>query len=298
MDATLPVGPQDWLSARVALVHTDAFAWMADAPAGCVHAIVTDPPYGLDDFEPDELAKLDAGRGGLWRIPPTLDGVTRRPVPRFTVLSASDRAALAERFARFGELARHVLRPGGHLLIASNPLLSSRVFTALEDAGLEKRGEIVRLVQTLRGGDRPKGAHTDFPDVSVMARSAWEPWGVFRAPFDGTVADCLRAWGTGGLRRESADRPFTDVVPSERTSRRERALAEHPSLKPQRWMRAMVRASLPLGDGVVLDPFAGAGSTLAAAEALGVGAIGLERSTEYVARARAAFGPLAALELG
>lgn len=289
------VDPSTLLSPRVALVEADAFAWMAAAPEGCVQAIVTDPPYGLDDFEPIELAKMDAGSGGLWRIPPTLGGVTRRPVPRFTVLTASDRVALVERFQAFALLALRVLAPGGHLLIASNPLLSSRVFVALEDGGFEKRGEIVRLVQTLRGGDRPKGAHEEFPDVTVMPRSGWEPWGVFRKPFSGTVADCLRSNGTGGLRRESDERPFTDVVPSERTSARERALVDHPSLKPQRFMRAIVRASLPLGTGVVLDPFAGGGSTLAAAEALGMCAIGIERSTEFARRARSGFQGLASI---
>ena len=37
-------------------------------------------------------------------------------------------------------------------------------------AGLELRGTIVRLVITMRGGDRPKNAHSEFADVSVMAR--------------------------------------------------------------------------------------------------------------------------------
>jgi hypothetical protein len=39
--------------------------------------------------------------------------------------------------------------------------------------GFEKRGEVIRLVQTLRGGDRPKNAHREFAEVSVMPRSSW-----------------------------------------------------------------------------------------------------------------------------
>ncbi|MCB9679720.1 MAG: site-specific DNA-methyltransferase [Alphaproteobacteria bacterium] len=268
---------------------------MAAAPEGCVHAVVTDPPYGLDEFAPGQIAKMDAGRGGLWRIPPTLDGVKRRPVPRFTVLTDADKARLVERFEGFGRLALRVLAPGGHLFLASNPLVSSRVFAAVEAAGFEKRGEIIRLVQTLRGGDRPKGAHDAYADVTVMPRSAWEPWGLFRKPFDGTVAACLATHGTGGLRRISDDLPFRDVIRSAPTSPRERAIVDHPSLKPQAFMREIVRASLPLGRGIVLDPFAGGGSTLAAAEALGYAAIGLERSEAYAAKARAGFAGLVAL---
>ena len=50
-----------------------------------------------------------------------------------------------------------------------------------------------------------------------------------------------------------------------------------------------------MGKGVVLDPFAGSGSTLAAAAAVGYEAIGIERDPEYVEIARAAIPPLAAL---
>ena len=44
----------------------------------------------------------------------------------------------------------------------------------------------------------------------------------------------------------------------------------------------MVRAVLPLGEGVVLDPFAGSASTLAAANAVGYKSIGVERDDAYV----------------
>ncbi len=68
---------------------------------------------------------------------------------------------------------------------------------------------------------------------------------------------------------------------SETTPDKERALAEHPSLKPQRFLRHLVQAALPLGVGTVLDPFAGSGSTLAAAEALGIHGIGVEMDEHY-----------------
>src|SRR5437879_5592423 len=64
-----------------------------------------------------------------------------------------------------------LLVPGAHVFVASNPLVSFAVARALVDIGLERRGEIIRLVMTLRGGDRPKNAHQEFPDVSVMPRS-------------------------------------------------------------------------------------------------------------------------------
>jgi len=263
------------------LHRSDCLEWMDLQPPNHVHAIVTDPPYGLKEYTPEEKRKLRSRRGGIWRIPPSFDGCQRSPVPRFTVLTDGDRAQLKAFFLSFASKAFRVLVPGGHLFIASSPLLSHLVYLPLMDAGFEKRGEIIRLVQTLRGGDRPKNAHDEFPDVTVMPRSCWEPWGIFRKPCEGRVQDNLRKWKTGGLRRLSADAPFTDVIASAPTRSEERRLAPHPSLKPQAFMRQIVRASLPLAEGIVLDPFMGAGSTIAAAIAVGYRSVGVESDSTF-----------------
>jgi site-specific DNA-methyltransferase (adenine-specific) len=149
----------------------------------------------------------------------------------------------------------------------------------------------------MRGGDRPKNAHEEFPDVSVMPRSMWEPWLLFRKPTEGRVSDNLRRWGTGGLRRISDEQPFGDVIRSHPTTSAERKLAPHPSLKPQAFLRQIVRAVLPLGRGVVLDPFAGSGSTLAAAIAVGYQSIGIELDPGYVQVAQQAIPALARLKI-
>jgi DNA modification methylase len=54
----------------------------------------------------------------------------------------------------------------------------------------------------------------------------------------------------------------------------------HPTVKPTDLMRWLVRLVTPPG-GLVLDPFAGSGSTLVAARAEGFRAIGIEREQEY-----------------
>ncbi len=191
------------------------------------------------------------------------------------------------------------LRPGGHVFIASNSFLSQMVFSALVEGGLEFRGEIIRLVQTLRGGDRPKNAEQEFPGVSSLPRGGYEPWGLLRKPMPPgmRVSDCLREFGTGGLRRKLDGVPFGDVIPSERTPRRERAISDHPSLKPQSFLRQVVYAALPLGEGVVADPFMGSGSTVTAAEAVGVSCVGVERHAEYYEAAADVIPKLAALEV-
>jgi site-specific DNA-methyltransferase (adenine-specific) len=288
--------PRHHLSSRVTYVLDDAVRWLAELPPNSIHAIVTDPPYGVIEYEEKDHKKLRSGRGGVWRIPPSFDGATRQPLPRFTVLSPAEMTKLYSFFSAVAYGAMRALVPGGHVIMAANPLLSTLAFHAFQDAGFEKRGEVIRLVQTLRGGYKPKGSEEEFPEVSVMPRSCWEPWGLFRKPFEGTVAENLRKWGAGGLRRVSETEPFKDVIPCSPTRGLEKQIAPHPSLKPQRFMRQVVRAALPLGVGIVLDPFAGSGSTLAAAEALGYHAIGTDRDLEYWQLSVDAFPKLAELK--
>jgi site-specific DNA-methyltransferase (adenine-specific) len=287
--------PSDAIGAS-RIVQTDAFDWLAAIPENSLHAIVTDPPYGVKEYEAAQLEKRIAGRGGVWRIPPSFDGHKRAPLPRFTALNVSEREALRVYFTEWAKLAARALRPGGHVIIASNTFLSQLVFSALVEGGLEFRGELIRLVRTLRGGDRPKNAEADYPDVCSLPRGCYEPWGLLRKPLPPrmTVSECLREYQTGGLRRRQDGTPFNDVILSERTPRAERAIAHHPSLKPQSFMRQVVYAALPLGEGVIADPFMGAGSTVAAAEALGLSCVGVERSPDYYAMAREAIPALAA----
>lgn len=288
---------REHLSERATYILADAIQWLAELPPNSIHAVVTDPPYGVTEYEDKNHDKLKQGKGGVWRIPPAFDGAKRRPLPRFTVLTKDEIADLQSFFGALAYGLARALVPGGHILIASNPLLSTLTFHAFQRAGLEKRGEVIRLVQTFRGGDRPKGAETEFHDVSMMARSCWEPWGIFRKPFTGTAAENLRRWGTGGLRRISADEPFKDVIQCSPTRGIEREIAPHPSLKPQRFMRQLVRAALPLGIGIVYDPFAGSGSTLAAAEANGYLAVGTDRDPEYFTLGCQAFARLSTLKI-
>jgi DNA modification methylase len=118
---------------------------------------------------------------------------------------------------------------------------------------------------------------------------------MLRHPLAGRASDNLREWKTGGFRRLSDEQPFGDVIKSGPTSKAERALAPHPSLKPQAFLRQIVRGVLPLGEGVILDPFAGSGSTLAAANALGFDSIGIESDPRYVTIAAKAVPQLSLL---
>jgi site-specific DNA-methyltransferase (adenine-specific) len=278
------------------LIHGDCLQEISNLENNSLHAVCTDPPYGLVEFSSKEVAKLRSGSGGIWRLPPQWDGCKRRPLPRFTVLSNDQKKEIEVFFRRWAAVLLPKLRPGAHVLIAGNPILQMYVQNALVAEGFENRATIIRLYHGFRGGDRPKNAEKEFSEVCVTPRGNYEPWMLFRKPIsEKTVAENLRRWGTGGLRMLEGGKPFPDVIPSFKTPMKEREIADHPSLKPQHILRLFVRALLPLGRGFVLDPFMGSGSTIAAALSLGYNAIGIEVDPNYFAQAEQAIPKLAAL---
>ena len=100
------------------ILHADCFEWLSRIPENSIHSIVTDPPYGVKEYNFDQIEKRANGNGGIWRIPPSFDGSNRSPLPRFTALNNKERAALHRFFLEWGKVAMHALRPGGHIFIA------------------------------------------------------------------------------------------------------------------------------------------------------------------------------------
>lgn len=276
--------------------HANCLDWLLDQPANQFHAVCTDPPYGLVEFTEQEVKKLRAGKGGIWRLPPKFDGKERNPLPRFTVLNAAERTAIGKFFEKWGRVLLPVLMPGAHVIVAGNASLQSHVQQGMIEAGYEVRGALIRSYHGFRGGDRPKNAETEFPEVCVTPRGNYEPWMLFRKPIsEKTVAQNLRKWGTGGLRMLEGGRPLPDLIPSAKTPRLEKEIADHPSLKPQHFLRIITRALLPMGEGLVLDPFMGSGSTIAACKATGANAVGVELDEVYFRLAQEAIPQLAKL---
>lgn len=150
-----------WPSCRIGqarLYQADSLEWLAQQPVRSIHAFVTDPPYGLLEYTDTEKAKLRAGRGGVWRIPPRIGGHQRAPLPRFTVLNHDDKRQLYTFFKRLGILIARAAVPGANVIVASNPLLSHVVASAMSESGLELRGYIARQVMTARRRQTEKRA--------------------------------------------------------------------------------------------------------------------------------------------
>ena len=86
-----------------------------------------------------------------------------------------------------------------------------------------------------------------------------------------------REWKEQGFR----DNETTHLSPRAGAGRTSANANHHPTVKPVALMRHLVRLVTPPG-GVVLDPFAGSGTTLVAAVLEGMNAIGCEMTDEYL----------------
>ena len=82
------------------LIHGDCFDWLKRISDESIHAGVTDPPYGVKEYETDELERMHNGGTGIWRLPPAFDGNVRSPLPRFTALEANERDTLRRFFRK------------------------------------------------------------------------------------------------------------------------------------------------------------------------------------------------------
>jgi len=115
-------------------------------PAGSIHGIVTDPPYGVKEYEFDQIESVRTEMRDL-AIPPSFDGSVRQPLPVYA-LNDRERNQLSRSFAngkaRFSFGARRAC------FLACNSFLAQLVYGALVDGGSEFRGQIIRIVRTLR----------------------------------------------------------------------------------------------------------------------------------------------------
>ncbi len=120
---------------RATLHHADCFDWLGQQADNSIHAVVTDPPYGLHEYTREQQAKLRRGKGGVWRIPPSFDGHLRSPLPRFTTLTEEQLGRIGTFFFVWTRRLLPKLVPGAHVVVASNPLVSYLVSVALAEAG-------------------------------------------------------------------------------------------------------------------------------------------------------------------
>lgn len=331
------------------VLHGDSRVVLASLADNSVDSVVTDAPYALVS-----IVKRFGAAGAAEAKSEGGSSVYRRASAGF-MGQTWDTGETAFDPAFWVEVLR-VLKPGGHIVVASGTRTYHRLACAIEDAGFEIRD----MVSWLYGSGFPK-SHNHGPTGTAL-KPACEPWCLARKPLIGSVAENLAAFGTGTLNIDAcrvdgersgiwkSDAGATSALttsdqgrwpanvvhdgspeviaafplaggqrgdlvatgrarpskhalgdmaaPAAHRARRDsgsaarffysakassadRCGSSHPTVKPIALMRWLCRLVTPPG-GLILDPFAGSGTTGSAVMREGFRAILIEREDRFV----------------
>lgn len=366
------------------LYHGDCLEELKKIPDNSVDSIVTDPPYGLSNTKPAQVADV---------LRSWISGDTNVVPAKRGGFMGKDWDSFVPPPAVWEECYR-VLKPGGHMAVFAGTRTQDLMGLSIRLAGFEIREQLnwiygtgfPKSMDVSKAIDKAAGAerevlserpaygiggngilsgHSEGATAKVTAPATdeakqWEGWGtalkpatepivLARKPLEGTVANNVLTYGTGGLNIDACRvgddiRPkgaSTGEVLSENGSmsgpntgrkvvgtvtgrfpsnvlldeqaaeaideqkgtssffsvfkyqakapKKERPVVEkedgtkiqHPTVKPVALMEWLVTLVTP-PNGVVLDPFAGSGTTLQAALNEGFDPIGVEQDVDYI----------------
>jgi DNA modification methylase len=348
-------------SDRALVWQGDCIELMRSLPDGCIDAVVTDPPYGLEF-----MGKSWDGADGFRRSLNPNDVKRANVFGRTSRTSPEYRAGVVfeEWTESWAREALRLLKPGGHLLAFGGTRTWHRLASGVEDAGFEIRDSIAWMY----GQGFPKSKallkpafepivfarkpgplqelnldacrigfvsdadmnqtrvptpiqHNDARGVYMSGTGVGRTGEIFSPNAAGrwpanvildesqaaaldeqvgplhtqkpTAPSTMKSshWGGGQSSTRQNHRDDGDNNGASRffyvakAGRKERPKVEgssaHPTVKPLALMRWLVRLVTP-ADGLVLDPFAGSGTTVEACLGEGFRCMAMERETEYI----------------
>ena len=185
-----------------------------------------------------------------------------------------------------------VLKPGGIIAIFNSTRTMAHVQVAMEQAGFYARDCLVYR----RHSGIPKGLnlkaqlkrkkHPDYEEWDgwhSCFRNEWEAIVVLQKPLKGNYINTFLEYGVGLFNTNNEDGSFQsniiENIPREETEN----FNIHCTVKPIALMEKLIHMFVPPSDEhIVLDPFAGSGSTLVAAQNLGRSFVGIEVVSDYI----------------
>lgn len=256
---------------RNTMVKTDATDGLRALGDGSVDLIVTDPAY-------DSLEK--------WRA----QGTTTRLKNSKSSSNAWFPVVNKDYFGPFLKECYRVLKRPGHIYIMCDDEMSYTLRPLLEAAGFEYRKKIIwhkvgaeeDVVCPECGAKAGTRRRPGMPGMGYPFRSCYEvvllaQKGKRKVPEDRTVRDVLKFYYEGDPEWDDFEfyEDFVDNLPDVFEERRLKGDAIYPTEKPIPLYETLIKQSSNPGD-LVLDPFAGSGNGLLAANNLGRDFLGFD----------------------
>lgn len=282
------------------LISGDCREILKSIPENSIAACITDPPYNYEfighKWDSEEIKR---------RLENVKDSNTLvKNIPYGSGLAGGvrdegwyrkNRNNIVEYEQWCFEWAQEVFRvckPGAYAVIFNSTRTSAHVQVAFERSGFYARDVLVyRRSSGIPKGLNIKGQMTKKgnPDAEKWARwhtafrSEWEAIVVLQKPLKNNYLNTLNLYGVGPIKAVNDDGSFqSNILEGIRRDKTE-DWNVHCTVKPLALMERLVDIFVPPSpQNIVLDPFAGSGTTLVAAKKLGVKFLGIEIVSEYI----------------
>lgn len=295
--------PKRFLDGRVTLRAGNCMSVLAQLPDNSVDSVITDAPYHLASivrrFGADGAAPAKSGKTGAFS----------RAAVAF-IGKKWDDGDIAFQTSTWKAMLR-VLKPGGYLVAFASSRGFGRLSVAAETAGFVTHPMFGWIFGS--GFPKPTVVRAEgFEGIRYGAgaiKPALEPVYIGQKPFsEGNGTANIQFWGTGGVNIDGGRVPAgagigrwpanlihdgsDEVIAAlpdgaanffycAKATAEDRLGFDHPTIKPVSLMQHLCRLYTPAG-GLVLDPFAGTGTTAEAAYREGMRALLIEREPQYL----------------
>lgn len=278
----------------------DCFEIMKDIEYESIACCITDPPYNYEfigrTWNEEEIhRRLNRVQGEsstlVKNIPygSGLAGGVRNT--RWYEKNRKNIIEYQEWMQNWANLLFRILKPGALVLVFNSTRTAAHVQVALENAGFYARDTIVWR----RHSGIPKGINMakkleklgdengqQWEGWHSCLRNEWEAITVVQKPLVNNYIETVQKYQVG-LFQAKSDTGFQSNIIENIKREPLDSFNTHPTVKPLELMEKLVNLSVPKGYGnIVLDPFAGSGTTLLAAKRAGIDYLGIEIYQEYV----------------
>ncbi|EYF05594.1 DNA-methyltransferase [Chondromyces apiculatus] len=277
------------------VLEGDCLELTGQIPDASVHLILSDIPYGIGADAWDVLHEnTNSALLGASPAQQRAGAVFRRrgkPINGWSEADGEIPRAYQDFCARWAGEWLRMLKPGGSALVFAGRRFAPRCVAALEDAGFNFRDMLAWV--------RPQAVHRAQRLSVVLTRRGdearaqqWEGWrlGNLRPTFEPilwcfkpyriTIADNVIDHEVGAYHEEAFRRAFGSADNVIMCGLEQGEGGEHPTQKPVRLLKGLIELTTLPGH-VVLDPFAGSGSTAVAAQETGRRYLAIERDPAY-----------------
>lgn len=282
------------------IINGDCREAMKQLPSNYVSACITDPPYNYefighkwDDSEIQRRKERVKNSKTLIKNIPYGSGLAGGVRNKRWYQRNRDNILEYEDwcFQWASELFR-ICKPGATVLVFNSTRTVAHVQVALEKAGFYARDIVVYR----RSSGIPKGINMQkkleqkgyknpekLDGWHSCLRSEWEAICVLQKPLKNNYTETLLEYGTGLFYTKMNDGGFQSNILENIKRDKTPDYNIHCTIKPLELMNKLVEIFVPrTEDSIVIDPFAGSGTTLVAAKNFGINYLGIEIELSYI----------------